>query len=222
MRISYSLPDSPQSAFRIWIEWVALPSLGPLIGVFIFFSVFIFVSEVDIADFIGFFFLIFPGIVLGIAQGFFLRSLFPMYRWTLLTAVTYLLFFPVSWFLMVLPLGFGAGPYGLGKLVATSIGISLLSLPMASVQYLLLKKCFRNAWFWILAVLAGSFLALFLLVWAFEYQWIGQLFDSFAENYIWLLVALVNGAIIGVLPAASTGLCLVYLKPLQSETVAGA
>lgn len=213
MRISYSLPDSPQSAFRIWIEWVALSSLGPLIGVFINVT-FLYYSDVsDIAAVIYIIFLIFPGILLGIAQGFFLRSLFPMYRWTLLTAVTYLLFYPVSWFLMVfVKFGFGAGPYGLKNLIAPIIGYSLLSLPMAIAQYFLLRKCFLNADIWILAVPTGSFLTLFLLGCLINYHWIDQFLDS----------GLLLGAITGVLPAATTGLCLVYLKPSQSEVMAGA
>lgn len=208
MRIFYSLPASPQAAVRMWIEWVALSSLAPLLGSVILFSDVVNWGDVD--PLIPLFLCIFPGILIGIAQGFFIRSLLPKYLWVLLTAVTYQFLFVSALFVGIV-VDLTTVPYELTSVLSKAATLSLLALLMAIAQRYLLWKYFRNAELWILAVVTGSLLTLVLPYPYAEHQLIEQLLDL-----------LLFGAILGVLHATFTGLCQFYRKPLQPEMLVGA
>ena len=208
MRIFYSLPASPQAAVRMRIEWVALSSLAPLLGSVILSSDV--VSWDDLDPLILLFLSTLPGILFGIAQRYSFNSLLPMYLWALLTAITYQFFF-VSALNIGIVVDLSTVPYELTSVLSQAATLSLFALLMAIAQYYLLRKCFRNAELWILAVVAGSLLTLVLPYPCAEHQLIEQLLDL-----------LLSGAILGVIAVTFTGLYQVSRKPLQLEMLMGA
>lgn len=133
-----------------------------------------------------------------------------MYLLALLTAVTYQFFF-VSALNIGIVVDLSTVPYGLTSVLSQAAPLSLFALLMAIAQRYLFRKCFRNAGFWTLAVVAGSLLTVFLFYPNAEHKFI-----------VHLLNLLLSGAILGVLEATFTGLCQVYRKPLQPEMLVGA
>lgn len=206
MSIYYALPANPQANVRMRIERIALSSLAPLLGSVILSSDV--VSWDDLDPPILLFLSTLPGILLGIAQGYSFRPVLPMYLLAPPTAVTYQFFFGSALNIGIV-VDLNTVPYELTSVLSQAATLSLFALLMAIAQRYLLRKCFRNAELWILAVVAGSLLTVFLPY-------------PYAEQQKQLLGLRLSGAILGVIPATFTGLCQVYRKPLQPEMLVGA